>query len=238
MIDESFVKKIEDLGVAASKVQEFDIHGMKFTDRGLVIVDRPTANAIGVHTLQAIVDYFKDDDDMVKPIISILDPTTVMVRSSLDPNYRDRESYITATCITDDFEFGRYMDVERFIIALQAQFEKTETVENIMRLVGNLSAEASLAIEDDGVTQRTQARTGVANVENVSVPNPVSLIPRRTFPEVDQPESEFVFRLKGSVEDGFQCCLFEADGSAWKLSAISYIQAWLKEKLPEAKIIA
>jgi hypothetical protein len=71
------------------------------------------------------------------------------------------------------------------------------------------------------------AKSGISTVENVIVPNPVMLCPFRTFAEVEQPESEFVFRM----QTGFKAALFEADGGKWKLYAMQNVKAYLEEKL-------
>ncbi|MNW60692.1 hypothetical protein D3C74_386970 [compost metagenome] len=70
-----------------------------------------------------------------------------------------------------------------------------------------------------GMTQSVVAKTGVATVEDVKVPNPVLLAPYRTFVEVEQPESSFVFRMK----DGPSAALFEADGGAWRNDVIANV---------------
>lgn len=61
------------------------------------------------------------------------------------------------------------------------------------------------------------------------VPNPVELAPYRTFLEVEQPESQFIFRMK----DGPRCAIFEADGGAWRNQAITNIREYLKNELFE-----
>ena len=68
-----------------------------------------------------------------------------------------------------------------------------------------------------------------ANVESVEVPNPIDLQPFRTFLEVDQPTSAFVFR----IDKAGRCALFEADGGIWKNEAMENIKEYLEEKLSE-----
>lgn len=70
-----------------------------------------------------------------------------------------------------------------------------------------------------------------ASKADAVVPSPVRLKPYRTFTEVDQPESNFVFRMKEDKYEGVQCALFEADGGAWKLHAMESIQEYLEEQL-------
>ncbi|MBE6905330.1 MAG: hypothetical protein E7476_03565 [Ruminococcaceae bacterium] len=60
--------------------------------------------------------------------------------------------------------------------------------------------------------------------------------PFRTFLEVDQPESEFLLRLRpGDKESGTQAeiGLFEADGGAWKLMAKHNIAAFFADNLAD-----
>jgi hypothetical protein len=76
-------------------------------------------------------------------------------------------------------------------------------------------------------------KTGIAKIEDVFVPNPVVLAPYRTFPEIAQPESKFIFRM----QTGPTAALFEADGGAWRNEAMGRIKAWLEEQLAEFKYI-
>ena len=81
--------------------------------------------------------------------------------------------------------------------------------------------------------------SGIARVEDVPVPNPVELMPYRTFREVTQPTSTFILRLKPGRDGALPtCALFEADGGAWKLRAIQSIAAYLTENTEGITIIA
>jgi hypothetical protein len=67
--------------------------------------------------------------------------------------------------------------------------------------------------------------------------NPFKLKPFRTFREVDQPESPFIFRVHQQAEEMPKCALYEADGGAWKLQAMKNIGDYLKEKLPDTVVL-
>ena len=58
---------------------------------------------------------------------------------------------------------------------------------------------------------------------DVVVPNPVKLIPYRTFQEVEQPSSLYVFRIK---DDGGEPMfkLVEADNGLWKNAAMKKVK--------------
>lgn len=134
---------------------------------------------------------------------------------------------VLATAEVPRFNYGDFYDAESFNIALQSKFLDTEDKATILQVVGNLKEDAVRTMTDDGVSQVTAVRTGVATVADVKVPNPVTLRPFRTFIEVDQPESRFIFRMR----EGGRCAIFEADGGAWKLAAKKNIYNYLKEQL-------
>ena len=74
---------------------------------------------------------------------------------------------------------------------------------------------------------------GVASLAQAKTPNPVTLRPYRTFNEVAQPASQFVFRINKSAN----LALFEADGGKWKLEAVERIANYLKNELASNKKI-
>lgn len=65
------------------------------------------------------------------------------------------------------------------------------------------------------------------------VPSPVHLKPYRTFDEIDQPESDFIFRVQSNKFDGITCALFSADGGAWKTEAKQRIKEYLSNELSD-----
>ncbi len=95
--------------------------------------------------------------------------------------------------------------------------------------MGNVSEDNIRQTGDDGVSQAVTINQGIATKADVRVPNPVDLAPYRTFLEVEQPTSQFIFRMK----DGPRGAIFEADGGAWRNQAIVNIREYLKEELAE-----
>lgn len=73
---------------------------------------------------------------------------------------------------------------------------------------------------------------GIAGKEDVIVPNPVTLRPYRTFLEVEQPESKFIFRIREGSDGQPMFKLVEADGGLWKYEAVDAIKKYLTENLP------
>ena len=91
------------------------------------------------------------------------------------------------------------------------------------------------------MTQKATVKTGIASKSDAIVPNPVKLRPYRTFLEVEQPVSEFIFRMKQDKYDGINCAIFEADGGAWQMAATRAIKEYLEFELsgfPQFTIIS
>ncbi len=100
---------------------------------------------------------------------------------------------------------------------------KTNDVDYILTLLSHMSVDQSIKSDDNGVTQTVQVRKGVSFVENRRVNPIVRLAPYRTFPEVEQPESEFVFR----IYDDRSIRLTAADGGMWKMDARDAVRKYL-----------
>lgn len=206
-----------------------EIDGQTFSTQPLHVVEEPTARAILVRNLSGLVDYVKSNFDVEEQLmIHIASPTTVNCFTAINGNY-NRSTFVKTEALIPEFDFGHWHDVENFIINLQAAFVKNDDRGVMLKVVGNITEENVKTYGDNGTSQSVVARNGVATVAEVDVPNPVALQPFRTFVEVEQPESEFIFRMK----DGPRCSLHEADGGAWKLEAIKNIKKYLTSELEE-----
>ena len=115
---------------------------------------------------------------------------------------------------------------------MQANFEVTPDLETILKVAGNVEAKTTANYGDDGVTQKTTIKQGIASKADVLVPNPVTLTPYRTFLEVKQPSSEFVFRIKDNGgTPAFM--LVEAEGGLWRAEAMQNIKEYLTKALED-----
>lgn len=209
----------------------------KAVDPLAVIASGPMPEAMAVYSLGSVRDYIKANRDsltITDLVVHVVSPQIVAVSSPLQARARSREKYIQATAInlTDGF-LGKFMALEEFLIGLQVRFTDSEDRKRLLALLSNVKHETVKTALDDGVTQVVQARAGIALVSDVAVPNPVTLTPYRTFREVTQPSSLFVLRVNAGRAGGLpEIGLFEADGGAWRLTAIDRIRDWLKEALP------
>lgn len=244
LLPDSAVKAIQDSVV--TKVIEIP-EGQFATRQVFAPPLAATPTTINVNTLTGLIEYVKDgpDTDFMEDgrMVQVIDPENVAVLSGLFGRYEQRREYLhaSAEAVLSDavFSFGQFYDSETFNIKLQSVFADVEDREKVLRVVGNIKEENVRQANDDGVTQNVTARSGIARVEEVPVPNPVLLVPYRTFREVAQPASNFVLRLRQGREGSLPtCALFEADGGQWKLTAIKAIADYLKANTEGVTIIA
>ncbi|WP_144940163.1 hypothetical protein [Paenibacillus sp. 32O-W] len=215
--------------VEAFSVETHFIDGQTYSNQRLHLIPEPTPTTLVVHNLSGLVDYIKGNyDKLANVLIQVESPTEVNVFSSYNGNM-DRNRYLQARALLPSIPFERFLDVEEFNILLQSCFVPNDDRAALLQVVGNVKEENVATIGDDGVSQQVTAKAGVATVAPVKVPNPVFLKPYRTFVDIAQPESQFVFRMqKGPV-----AALFEADGGAWKLDAIHSIRDHLAKELED-----
>lgn len=221
------------VGLSEAKTQE--INGQVYSDKDLSRISyNPKAAAISMSTLTSLVDYIKAGIDKMsdKMIIQVVDPLTVRLISMLDDE-RKREVLVEVTGQVPQITFNRYIDRESFNIALQSKFIHDDNVALLLKFVGTVQSESVAAYGDDGVSQKATIRKGIAGSQDALVPNPVVLRPYRTFMEVEQPASSFVFRIKEDRD--IECAIFEADGGAWKNAAMQNIKDYLEYELSEYK---
>jgi hypothetical protein len=184
-------------------------------------------------------------------ILHIQSPTNVRLLSFLNED-RNREELIHARALISSFKFDQWYDQERFMIETQANFVQVDPdpetedmildpedsaqapndINLLLKFAGNVKKTGEQAYSDNGTMQTATMQTGVAAKEEVIVPNPLTLIPYRTFQEVEQPSSRFIFR----INDNLQMKLISADNGMWMNEAVLNIKRFFAkefEQLPE-----
>jgi hypothetical protein len=218
--------------VGLNKPELFKINGKDYSDKSLVEIKEyeKLVKPIQISTLTGLVDYIKVNPDKISLLTEIIilvnseSSVTVMSNYNVDA---ERHMYIKCNAITPKITLDSFMDTEKFNIMLQSCFLKNLDRDTVLKVIGTIKEENVKTTGDNGISQSVIAKTGIASVGEVIVPNPVTLIPFRTFIEVEQPESKFVFRMK----DGPSAALFEADGGEWRLAAMLRIKAYLEKEL-------
>lgn len=237
------LKFMHELGKQARDftVVKIDGHWYANTDKLNLIepVEKKTPPAYRIFTLRGLMDYIIDDPDSLfdqyeRLVLHVESPRTVrLYTQTYGTDNSVRTELASCTCTNKPFEFGCYYGREDFMVALMSRFVQTDNAVGVGKLVGNLSVEDAVQISDDGMNQSVTIKSGIARkASGVKVENPVVLAPIRTFPDIAQPESPFVLRIKNSADkDEPRIALFEADGDAWKCEAVERIKNLLIENL-------
>lgn len=227
MLDKSFIEKIESM--AAPQVIETE-QGT-FTNQSMRRLEYRLPDTLKLSTLSGLVAMIKHERNTYNlPLfVRITSPTTVDVFGAMCAD-NQRENPFYAEAHLPHFEFDSYYSIEKMIIALKSRFAPTEDRDYLVKLLGNITDTKSVQTKDDGVTQSVTVNAGIQMLGETRVKPIVTLKPYRTFLEVEQPESEFLIRLK----DG-QAALFEADGGEWRNKAMANIGELLRELLKDTE---
>ena len=237
------IEYIADLGHQARSPRTVEIGGVTYGTSKLVRLDEPDLAApIRATTLTGMVDYINDCSAEIfeggrRAIIQIMGPTSVELYSSLN-SVRMRETLFACSAKVPNFVFDRTYSQEAFCIALQSCFIQDYTdhddLKDIQMIAANITTLKEQEYSDDGVTQQATIRKGITTKADYLLPNRVVLRPYRTFLEVEQPESPFVFRISQEKEDKPMFKLIEADGGAWKNKAMQSIREYFEKNLDDS----
>lgn len=188
---------------------------------------------VQVFTLAALADLVKagleGGDFPANAFFHIADERTVELVNRVTDTYGRRVCFIKAAPVPfEGFRFGQWMNQEEFVIAFSSKFADSADKAKVLTIASSMTNEATSLSEDTGFTQKVTIKKGLRQMESLTIDPKVKLAPFRTFPEIPQPESEFVFRAKANGEGVPHLMLVEADGGAWKVDAIETIKQRLE----------
>lgn len=211
-----------------------------YSNKDLIHITQPRPDAIKLVGLDGLVEFIRMNETNRSSdflIVHVESYKKVSIKSQLRDDL-SRAIYVVCEPELPQINFNTFSAIENFNIMIQSCFVNNLDKETVLKVVGNIVEEDVRTTGDDGISQEVTAKTGIAKKGNIVVPNPVCLIPYRTFIEVKQPSSAFVLRLK----DGPVAALYEADGGTWKIEAMKSIKEYLSDQLtedyPEVTIIA
>lgn len=237
-----FIDRIIELG--APNTVELD--GAYFSDKPFHEIRKKIfyPQIMSIQSLTGFVDFINenlDEMDLEDIMIQVANYQHVNLVGSLDEEGR-RENYLTAefSVRTFGYNFGHWYDAEMFIIHALTNFNdvKGTHLRDIVAIASGLTSGSESRAEDDGITQRVTVKKGVAIKEDIQLPNPVTLIPKKSFDELSLPTAQYVFRVRAREGRGPECALFEADGAHWEHQVVLLIKKWLSEKIEKIPIIA
>lgn len=220
------IEKVE----AMAKPTFHEVDGQVFSNQEMVhVADRkPMPRCIDLTGLDSVCKMVRNEAEHVglQIFIQVKDYKSVSVFTELDAD-EDRLYLYQCAADTPNVTMGSFMDYEKAVIELRSLYIPNGDTEYLLKLLGSISNESKVTTSDNGVTQKVEAKSGIALSSMVEIKPRVSLQPFRTFVEVAQPESEFLLR----INDRGQIGMFPADGGVWKLEATRNVAAYFEDKL-------
>jgi hypothetical protein len=222
----SFVEKLTELATPKT----YETEGAVYASRELFFIDdkKRRPRCIDVTGLDSICKLVRNEAGHIgrQIFVRVSDYKEVSVFTTLDS---DEERFYLYKCAADtpSVTMGRFLPYENAVIEIRSLYIPTPDTDYLLKLLASVSTESKVTSSDNGVTQKVEAKAGIALSTLVEVKPRVVLKPFRTFVEVDQPESEFLLRISDKGEIG----LFPADGGVWKLEATRNVAGYFEKEL-------
>ena len=227
------INKIQEMMPVKERVREID--GRLYTYGQFRELRPPVAECLTLATLDGFIKFVNSRELPDTMVVTIDSETVVSLRSKhVDEKWKNFEVFADAcaTRFISGYRFGNYYDAESFMIKLQTGFIKTAQRDDLIKVASSISGESESKLTDDGISQSTTV--GRAIKTKVTIQNPVMLKPVRTFQEVDQVTSPFIFR----IDEGMELALHEGDSGKWKLDAMKNIAKYLRDNLNSVEVYA
>lgn len=222
----SFVEKITELATPKTYEVEGSIYSSK--DLNFVMDKKRRPRCIDVTGLDSICKLVRSEAGHIgrQIFVRVSDYKEVSVFTTLDS---DEERFYLYKCAADtpSVTMGRFLPYENAVIEIRSLYIPNPDTDYLLKLLASVSTESKVTSTDNGVTQKVEAKAGIALNTLVEVKPRVTLKPFRTFIEVEQPESEFLLRISDKGEIG----LFPADGGVWKLEATRNVAGYFEKEL-------
>ncbi len=229
------IKEAIEKIVSMAAVTRDQVHGIEYEvspGSGYRFIKPLVSPDVEVTTLDGLVELLETGLDKFEPkkiFVHVVNETLVQVSEIQADLYGHRHTYINTRMLDGvaGFQFNEWKTQESFIIGLQSCFVLTPDLSELLDIASHISVSDKATVSDTGVAQNVELKRSIAFKEEKTIRPRVELAPYRTFREVQQPVSDFIFR----VRDGGQLALFEADGGAWKIAAMKTIHVWLANRL-------
>lgn len=232
---EKLANKIEELvrGQYEPNIEKYEGVDYVKTSEGYEKLSKTTTQSVEVNSLRGLVKMIRTlVNEKVPgingPLIINVDVNNISVISAMEED-KKRHELISSTPLIPDLNLGYNMSVEEMIILLSTAYIPTENTEKFINSISNLRIVEEVEFNDDGIGQTVVAKSGASVNKTYQVQPIVKLKPIRSYAEIEQVESKFLFRVNknGSV------CLREADGGQWKYEAQSKIVEYLENSLKD-----
>lgn len=234
------IEKIQEGAKLENRVVKIGDHYYSKDNLNLVIeADEISPDCFNSNSLCAITEYINKNVNPVdaesgrRYIIHVDSPTSVILKREQN-DIKSTHELVICEAIGGRFPFNQYILPEDFLIKLQTSFENDDkgNRNNLIAIASNISNKMEDGIVDDGISQTVTVKKGVALKTRETIVNPIVLIPYRTFTEVQQPASPFVFRINADGRES-RCALFDDNSGMWQIEAMENIRNYFRERFAD-----
>lgn len=243
LLSDAAVQAIQE----SKKTEIIKVEDLSYLSRPVYLPPpEPRAETVIVHSLIGFCDYINDverDSKDEPAIVAVQVCNPGLVRAWTMPEGREKLRTVAIEAQrfeTKGFRWNQQLQAEEFIIGLQAHLVPNDDTVHLLNVVGNVTDSSTLDVADNGVSQTVKLKKGLTLTDKAptELKSIVYLRPYRTFAELTQPVSPFVFRM--ARRDGAlpTAALFEADDLKWKLEAMNSIREFLAAHITNLPILA
>lgn len=239
------------------KTQTIEVDGRQFVTRNVyeVPAKRTMPSEMQFHNLSAFIEFLHKDIEgqNEKLFINVLQHDQIMVCKAWDGIDPYRHTYLKAHYdFTPNFKTGTFYEQQEFRIRVSSCFvmpdenynEKSSNeypIYQVLHHSGEIKTVVSETSRDSPYSQRVtvESKTTAGDVSEDSIGIFKGLQMWRTWPEIEQPKSDYIFRIKNVGKD-VHMALFDYGNDKWKYEArnavVEHIEKISKEKNFEVPI--
>lgn len=202
-------------------------------------------SALEISTLTGLKDYIDIERPPEESFFHVINHSLVWLITKPDDIKKKRTSFIQALVAGFEQHY-EYMDIEQFMVLINTGFAPAidntgdTRLEDIASLLSHIKDEKTVDFEDNGMNQNISMKNKLQPGQDAlkaEIPNPLKLRPYRTFTEIQQPQSQFVMRMRRG-QYGPEVALFESKSKQWEIEAIQNIRKWLTDNIKDIPVIA
>ena len=199
------------------------------------VLSIPYTGAQSVHSLSGVAD-FCNMLAIGGSKVFVLDPVNVTVVGPIIEDRNRGDNYLIATpAVNFEGVNCHNLELEAFIVYLQTNFVIDDAVETLITIFKKIDLDDETSFQDDGFTTQVTVRDG-AKLAIADIPNPIELRPYRTFPEIPQPASPFLLRVKKSGKNLY-FTLHDVQDQKWRIEALADIKTYLTNAIKSERKI-
>lgn len=234
-------EKIEELVNGQVEPELETINGVDYikTAKGYEQLKKPRMDIINVNSLNGLVEMvkvvIKNEVLGIPALVVNVDVNDIIVSTSHNIA-GEMDQIIKAYPLIPDLGLDRRQSVEELIIKLSTAFIETENTTKFINSISSLRIVEDVEFNDDGIGQTITAKKGAQLNQKYTIQPIVKLKPIRSYSEIEQVESKFLFR----VDQRGEVILYEADGGQWRYDVqkriVKYLNGSLKELINDGKV--